>query len=357
MKIINTPQTHTKTSPLGFSLIELCATLVIMVVLVGAITPSLAQIRSDARTAGSTANLMQIGQARDQYAADNKDRIYTYTWRAGESYVMPDGRIRNESTDMGAAQRQNQEIIMRRTGRTGGVDKILSFSSRIPHRRFVHLVLMDYMAGDDDELFPNPVFADPEDGDLLNWQEQPEIYNVPSGIPYAGGEASLGYEDDPGLQQLSVRQRWAFGTSYFSVPYAWQPDGIKGESVYGPIASTPHLYTGSNVDISGRFMNQVLFPSKKVHLFEEFDREQKRLPYFAYAHAKPEKLMFDGSINTQTSGQSNPSVNPHEPASTWRQVYVPLHVFPIPVDGLGSNHELNMRYMWTHQGLQGADYD
>jgi len=343
----------------GFSLFELGALIIIMAVLAGAIAPALGQIRSQARALTSADNLMQIGQARDMYANDNTDRIYTYTWRAGEAYTMPDGTVRTSNSDLGAAARQNQEIIMRRTQRINGVSKIRNFSSRLPHRRFTHLVIMDYMAGNDDTLFPNPVFADPADGDLLNWHERPEEYlSQSSGLPYAEGGAPSGYDSDPSWTQTAVLQRWSFATSYFSVPFAWQGDGPT--NVYGPIPETPHLYMANGTpDLTGRFTTQVQFPSRKVHLFEEFDREQKRQPYFAYGTARPDKLLFDGSINSQPTSFARSSVHPTDPnGPAWRQKYVPLHVFPIPtIGGLGSNRELNMRYMWTKNGLQGFDYN
>ena len=342
----------------GFSLIELISTVAILVLLAGAIAPALGQVRSQSRTATSVDNLMQIGQARDMYATDNTDRIFTYTWRAGETYLMPDGMNRTPSTDAGAASRQNQEIIMRRTGRISGISKIRYYGSRLPHRRFTHLVIMDYMAGDDDALFPSPVFADPADGDLLNWHERPEDYlSDASGLPYGDGGVPNGYEQNPDWSQIAIRQRWSFATSYFSISFAWQGDGP--DNVYGPISSTPHLYSANGTpDISGRDMTEVQFPSRKVHLFEEFDREQKRQPYFAYGSARPDKLMFDGAINSQESNGSQSSVHPTNPnGPIWKQRYVPLHVFPIPaIGGLGSNRELDMRYMWTKNGLQGFDY-
>lgn len=358
MSITRFIRRHLHQSRTGFSLIELGATIVVLVLLVGAIAPALGQIRIESRAANSAVNLMQIGEARDMYAKDNADRIFTYTWRAGEAYQMPDGTVRTSTSDVGAAQRQNQEIIMRRTGRISGISKIRFASSRLPHRRFAHLTLMDYMAGDDDESFASPVFADPDDGDLLNWQERPLDYlNEASGLPYANGPAASGYDSDPNWSISAIQQRWSFTTSYFSTPFAWQGDGP--DNVYGPVPDTPHLYFATGTpEVSGRLMNQVLFPSRKVHMFEEFDREQKRLPYFAYGTARPEKLMFDGAINTQASSFSQPSVHPTNPnGPIWKQKYVPLHVFPIPaIGGLGSNRELDMRYMWTKNGLQGFDY-
>ena len=57
----------------------------------------------------------------------------------------------------------------------------------------------------------------------------------------------------------------------------------------------------------GRNFAEVAFPSAKVHFFEEFDREQAGSPYFGYDHARPAKLMFDGSVNEWVSGAARPS--------------------------------------------------
>lgn len=343
----------------GVTLVELLVSLAAILAIAGSIAPALAALRGDGHAAQSAANLMQLGQGRDQYALDHKDRIYTYTWRAGESYMMPNGQLITPLSDSDAAARQNQEILMRRSGRITGPTKILSFAGRIPHRRYVHLTLMDYMAGDDDDAFMTPVIVDPADADQLHRQQQPLDYLEPDigNLPYSEGiPSSFGYDSDGQWSQSYIAQRWTFGTSYQSVPYAWQGDGP--DNVYAPISNTPHLYFARGVpDISGRYTTQVAFPSKKVHLHEDFDYEQDRFPWFAYNHSRPEKLMFDGSINSQRSGDANSSVNPGQPGQTWRQRYVPLHTFPIPITGLGESQELNMRYRWTDGGLQGVDYD
>jgi hypothetical protein len=183
-----------------------------------------------------------------------------------------------------------------------------------------------------------------------------------SGVPYANGSYSNYYADDPIWNTIPVRQRWAFASSYNSVPHAWQGDG--SENVYVPVDGTPHRYRAiGNALLGRRHLSEVCFPSQKVHMHEEFDFEQTRYPFFAYDHARPEKLMFDGSINSRPSGEAHTSVSPEDFGQVqpdfvpeWTQVYVPLDAFPAPVDGLGSQEELNMRYCWTLYGLQGIGF-
>ena len=66
--------------------------------------------------------------------------------------------------------------------------------------------------------------------------------------------------------------------------------------------------------------------------------------------------MFDGSLNDRPSGEANPSWNQANGKQEWRQTYVPLHTFPVPLSGLGEKIPLSQRYRWTTGGLKGTDY-
>jgi len=339
----------------AISLVEILVSIVVIASFTMIVLPAFASVRDKAENEQSRAKLMHLGQGRDQYALDNQDRIFTYNWVPGESYMLPDGRVKTGFDWVDAAQYQNLEIIMRRTGRISGTTKIRSMDGRLPHRRFTHLVLIDYLAGDDDSVFNDDQLAiDPADQNRLVWSEHPLSYGIGSGLPYSN-EASSGYDTDPYWSQSGILQRWAFSTSYDIVPASWQADGPDG---YQPVADTPHLFAGGgNADLSGRSTTEVAFPAQKVHMHEDFDREQNRYPWFAYDHARVEKLMFDGSLNNLTSGEANDSYSPADPINVWRQRYVPLEHFPLPLGGFNDQTELNMRYRWTQGGLQGVDYE
>ena len=243
---------------------------------------------------------------------------------------------------------------MRRTGRIEGGDRIGTFSGQLSHRRYSHLPLMDYLG----VPFPSTLFADPADENLAIWQANPSDVTLESNIPYAPGSDTAGYDDPSDWTNAGVRQRWAFGSSYQRTVSAWSPDGIAGPAV-SPIADTPHFTEGDlpiGVLPDGRMETEVVFPSSKVHFFEEFDREQTGSPYFAYDHARPEKLMFDGSVNNRPSGEARPSWSPANGKQEWRQTYVPLHTFPLPLGGFGDPTLLSQRYRWTLGGLKGIDY-
>ena len=340
----------------GFSMIEAAAMVLVLSMIGMTVGPSLQQMRSRAMGAASVANMQEIGVGAAMYAGANNGRMFSYSWRAGETYLLPNGRTYTPSNDLDASSRQNQEILQRRTGRVAGQFKINWMDGRIPHRRFTHLVLNDFL----NIPLEDTGHIDPADTNQLVWHANPLDYFIGSTVPYANG-VSPGYDDDSGWAQNNIRMRWAFASSYQSVPSAWQPDTPNPR--WGPIESTPHLFVGLGstnlIDLStGRYMSELLFPAHKVWMFEEFDREAEGSPYFAYDHARSAKLMFDGAVNVWASGDAYPSVIPEHgfPYSVWDQHYVPLDTFPIPLAGLGDNTQLNQRYRWTYRGLLGVDY-
>ena len=343
----------------GITIIEVVSIIMVFSMIGMAMGPSLQTLRSTSQGLGSAANLQAIGTGAAMYANANNGRMFSYSWRAGETYILPDGRGHTEGNDLNASQRQNEEILQRRTGRIHGQFKILYMGGRIPHRRFTHLVLNDFL----NIPLEDTTHIDPADSNQLIWHANPLDYGGGSTVPYANGGSPDGYDNNQGWSDRQIRQRWTFASSYQSVPSSWQQDDPNPR--WGPIALTPHLFSptrGSQqdeIDLStGRYMSELLFPAYKVWLFEEFDREAEGDPYFAYDHARSEKLMFDGSVNNWQSGDAYPSVIPEYgfPYSAWEQTYVPLDTFPIPLGGLGDRTLLNQRYRWTYHGLRGVNY-
>lgn len=343
----------------AFSLVELTITIAILAMLTTILAPALSSARKQMRGLNSQANLSTIGQVSAMYALDHEDRIFSFTWRAGGSYLnLKNGTFKTPATDQVAAAWQTQNILQRATGRLTGPGSLIAPEQRLMYRRWSHLVLADYMGG----IVSDPLWADPADANLLHWQLNPLGYTEPdNSFPYGNGLPKYaGYEMDSNWTPTGIKQIWAFASSYQVVPHAWMEDF---ENQYRPIDSTPHLFSGvfgGSPTIGERRYHEVRFPTMKVHMFEEFDREQAGTPYFAYDHAAPAKLMFDGSINTLQSGLAQSSVSPNDylfgSKAEWAQRYIPLDTFPLPQGGLGDQTELNMRYRWTLGGLSGIDY-
>jgi prepilin-type N-terminal cleavage/methylation domain-containing protein/prepilin-type processing-associated H-X9-DG protein len=350
----------------AFTLIELLVVIAIIALLIGILLPALGQARRSAANLKSSVNMRSMNTGAANYASDNSDRIFAYNWRKFEKYMMPDGRTVSENTDTDAASRQNQEILQRVTGRISKVGKILSFDGRLPHRRYSHLVLLDFLT----DVQPEPSAASPFDRNLIIWQEDPLAYlEDGSGFPYAEGVPE-GY--DPGNSgdwaDPPYVQRWPFASTYQMVPVAWCGDGINGQDTYAPVDNTPHLFTPLPLEVGDqelppnlgrRKFTQVAHPSGKVMMFEEFDRFSDSAGlYFAYPEAKCNLAFFDGSVRNLQTSDANPGWNPitAQQGAMWTQNYVPLDTFPLPKSGLGEDKEYCMRYRWTRYGLQGIDY-
>ncbi|MBO6513815.1 MAG: prepilin-type N-terminal cleavage/methylation domain-containing protein [Phycisphaerales bacterium] len=336
----------------GFSLVELVSVLVVVASVGALLGPSVGRMRGQMRGMSSEGNLHAIGVGSAMYGLDNADRVFSYTWRAGEEHIdLSTGNIRISSSDQAAASRQAQNILHRATGRLSGQFSILNPSSRLMHRRYSHLVLADYMGNVGDSMW-----ADPADNKQLAWQLAPTFFDI---MPYGDGPPEdFGYDEDFSWSNRSIVQLWPFGSSYQVVPHAWMSDF--GDS-YAPVSFTPHLFTSNGQPHLGdRYLNEVAFPSGKVLMFEEFDRERVGDPYFAYDYTTVAKLMFDGSINTMRSDDARSSVSPSNYQNgsrfRWEQRYLPLDTFPVPIGGLGDSTELDMRYRWTLGGLSGIDY-
>ncbi len=344
----------------AFSLIELTITIALLAMLTTILAPALSSARKHMRGLSSQANLSTIGQVSAMYALDHDDRIFSFTWRGGETYKSPKtGKLREASNDRIAAAWQTQNILHRATGRIDGQFNIRSPNDRLMYRRWSHLVLADYMGGN----VTDPLWADPADTNLLHWQLNPlEYAEDGNSFPYGNGAPKIpGYDMDTNWISPAIIQLWPFASSYQVVPHAWNEDF---ENQYRPISDTTNLFAtvfAGAPTVGERRYHEVRFPTMKVHMFEEFDREQAGSPYFAYDHAAPAKLMFDGSINTLQSGLAQSSVSPNDylfgSKAEWSQYYVPIDTFPIPLGGLGGPiKELNMRYRWTLGGLSGIDY-
>ena len=335
----------------GFTLIELAVVIVLATSMGAMIGPSLKEVRSQGRAMSSEGNLWTIGQASAMYAMDNDNRIASYSWRGGETYInLANGTGFIPSSDADAAAYQARDILYRATGRTDGSFCILVPSSRLVHRRYSHLILADYMGSVSER-----VWVDPNDFNQAVWQDFPTFYEF---VPYGQGQpSSAGYDNSSSWTSSSIKQMWGFGSSYQTIPHAWMGDSLPS---YVPISDTPHLFlsAGGTPHLGDRYQSEVAFPSSKVYMFEEFDRERVGAPYFAYGYTNPAKLMFDGSINTMVTRAANDSVSPinFTSGSTWTQRYLPIDKFPVPVGGLGDQTELNMHYRWTLNGLQGIDY-
>jgi hypothetical protein len=352
----------------GFSLVELVTVVGALGAAVGLTIPAGAALRGVSNEMRSRDNLREIGAGYGSFANANDGRIAAFNERGGEFFFRLGraGAYKSRAHDFRQAQAWSSGIMIwndfefedRRDPSTWGYLGAFTNDWQLVNFRSSHIVLADFL---DVSVFDD-LWADPADANLLGWKSDPFEYineGSRSSFPYAG-EPDEGSHGSYRWDEFTVINTWAAASSYQVVPHAWQVDS--GSPFY-PRDDTPHWLRGrlglEGVDdtLGERRVHEVRTPSLKVHMFEEFDREDPDELYFAYDTARPAKLMFDGSINTDPSGGANSSVNPVDYDKglliPWEQEYVHLDTFPRPVT---YDDPLNMRYRWTAFGLRGIDY-
>ncbi|MFT5423491.1 MAG: prepilin-type N-terminal cleavage/methylation domain-containing protein [Phycisphaerales bacterium] len=322
----------------AFTLIELLVVIAIIALLIGILLPALGKARGTARNVVSQSNMRSLGASGANFASDNNDKIFSF----------------NTNTNIGATQAI--EILSRRTGRPiggGSNQALVKLDSIMPHRRYQHFVLFDYLTSQ----LPEQIVASPFDRNLSEWQENP-VQAQETSVPYVGGKVPAFFDRSSNWPSDDVRQLWPYSSTYQVVPAAWNPNNNKSRTTsWLPVSDTPHLFTNSGGSVGQqRYYKDVAFPSGKVHMFEEFDRLSKSEGiWFAFPEAKCNLLFFDSSVRNLPSREANPGWHPDQPNSVWRQKYKALDTFPL-FNGHKTRDEWFMKYRWTREGLGGLDY-
>ena len=323
----------------GFTLIETLLVVLVLAVLIALFASGIAGVRRASQASVCLAHLRQFGVASGAYAFDFDDRIFGFTWRKGHTgSIYKD--LRRLTSDNSAAAAQAIEILRSRGDRPDLPASLIR--GWIPHVLYTHLVIQDYLT----QRLPEKMAACPGDGDLLDWQKQPqEAFDLGMWLPR---------QPDP---LVEGNKRWPYGSSYQVVPASYD-NGVRGSRIHQQGMLHHQYLVPASASLGDRRLAEVRFPGGKVFMQDSEDRLRGRSRlYYANPNATVSVLMFDGSVEARKTLDADQGWDPNRPNSRrpTQIVYRP-RAWEAPI-GPDQTEELYFGYYrWTRGGLQGADF-
>jgi len=282
-------------------------------------------------------NLRQIATLTGQYAADNDDRFWTFSWQGGETYNSKWLELNFASDDMEAGA--NQAVVMLRD--SFGRPDMPKIEGWFVHLSYSHIPLMLY-AG---RSLPTRLFVSSGDQPRRLWASDPEGFD----------QGKFG-TNQPG--KGGPYQRWPYSSS-FRLSTSFYDQSATPQQRISQAGSDVGYTSPTGHDLRARLMASTSFPSQKIHLHDNYawhfgtstKHNQPTFPlaegyaFFGDDDARLPLLFVDGHVAVHASKDSNPGWIPNEPTLCQPTT------FASPSSGLS----VPGRYRWTRGYLEGRD--
>lgn len=315
----------------AFTLVELLTVVLVVAALAALLVVSSRGTRRTAQLNESLGNLKAIATLTASYQADNEDKFWTFSWRAGVTpdTTFSDLRAQAQSgDDLAASTAQAIDIIRRRAPGGENFPRLFNW---FPHIRYSHLVLADYSGS----ALPLWDFVSPAHASRVAQARD----------PFAQG-----------FVRSSFASSYEIGPAFFGPARA---DGLNGGLAQGSQHNQFSLTTNPRELFYGRPLSDVAFPSQKAFMYEDEQRHFSTDPiYFAISQSRPLVLAADGHAKVRHVAKCNPGFRSHSPssASPTTYTYFPNASEP-PIPGGGTSISVLGYLRWTRGGLQGRDFD
>ncbi|MGP1272648.1 MAG: type II secretion system protein [Phycisphaerales bacterium] len=342
----------------GFTLIELLVVISIIALLIGILLPALGSARKKAQLVATVSNLSQSGRFTAAYGSEHKQRVPTFSFKAGE---LPNHSPQNRQLALAVAglnpdaqgshnlAATYQQIMIFRDLFPRDDWPNAPISGHIPYILYSHLVVNEY-AG---ETLPTEYVISPADRVRGQWQrEVNEFLDA-----WMDGGTGDYFPEPPGTG--SGRFRWAFSSSFQVATAALSGDigRLSTEYQVNEKNSSNTYRTANRRGRPGdRRLDEVRSPSSKVHMYDNYDRySSDKTIYMGFEEAKQPLLFFDGSCRTLRSGDANEGWRPNSPTfATPGYQFIGDPVFDN--SGTPTTPGMKFRFDQTRWGLQGIDY-
>jgi prepilin-type processing-associated H-X9-DG protein len=281
---------------LGFTRLELAAVLAIMGMIAAWLMVVGERSRRTAMLGEDLSNLRQIATLTGQYAADNDDKFWTFSWQGGETYNTKWPDLNFASSDAQAGASQGVVILRDYVGRL----EMPQMSAWYAYYMYSHLPLMQY-AG---RGVPSRVFVPSGDQPRLLWSTDPEGFDQGKFGPNQPAPSP-------------INKRWPYSSSY-QLASSFFDQSPAGQRISQ--GGVENLYSiPTDHDLRARALSSTAFPSNKVLLHDKYawhfgTSTKHNKPTFPLAQgyaffgdddARLPLLFVDGHVAVHTSGEGN----------------------------------------------------